>query len=319
MHSRTILTLALVVFAGTFGHAQDFSVVNQAKAAYVSPGLDTQGFATNDRRVWRDRGQETMVSARSKGDAVGVMENFSHSMSHFSQPNDGDATIRSSSVVVADYNFTFPPPTMFAETNFSLRQALVVEINTDPGLMFNMKLAIPMHGILAGMGSNLGTGVASAGMKVTMKSATRSLIDEYEAGIEVTYTDKDVFTVNASSNWASDYSNKSVTMPTEDGRVHQGVELTSYDLINLGPVRSGDVTAFFLEYDMWTKALSNSTAQCSALSDFSGTGGFKFLAYDQNGNPFHDFKVTAVPEPASLVAIGIGCLALRRRARALPA
>ena len=146
-------------------------------------------------------------------------------------------------------------------------------------------------------------------MNVLARTSQLSPLDSTSARLDVTGTGFDTFVWSASGDWIGDVEEKTVGLPVDPfTRSAAGIELTSSDLLDLGRVPTSSLVEFVITYTLETSASLSSQNGLFAMADFSGTGGFEFQALDENGLPFTDFTVNAVPEPTSLLALSSGLM-----------
>ncbi|MCW5940843.1 MAG: PEP-CTERM sorting domain-containing protein [Fimbriimonadaceae bacterium] len=313
-----ILALALTLVTAAVAPAQ-LLISNLTYAQAYDPAWDQDWELIPTWADWQSAGQVSSVFSTSESHPWDPPINIATASSAFTQPSNlGDATLRAISFVLSDYSGTGSSLGYEAKSTFVLSQNVAVRTGYLPGFLVNMQLAVPMHGLLAASGGTSANGSASAGLDVSVFDAGGALLDGSSADLQVDGNGFGAFTWSATGDWAGDVQETTLQLPTGEARSGAGVELNSFDILDLGWIPTDTVLNFQVLYRLETSAVIPSPDGLMAIADFSGTGGFEFRALDQNGNPFTDFQVLPVPEPSTLVAFGLGALALKRRGRAAP-
>lgn len=310
--------LAIAIGSTALAVAQDpfFSLFNRAYAEAYDPSFDDHGEVVVTWQDWTSRGRVSNVSALSESHPWDPPINVSQAMSQFVQPQFQDATLRAMSFVLSDYSGTGSSLGYEARSAFALTETVAVRTGSLPGFMINLKLAVPMHGLMAAAGGDTANGSATADLQVQAFEEAGTLLDDTSAGLQVDGNGFGAFTWSATGDWVGDVTTTTVNLPTgSEARSASGVELSSYDLLDFGWIPTDTVREFVVTYSMVTSAAIPSPDGLMALSDFSGTGGFEFQAFDLNGDPFTDFQVLPVPEPSVLVTLAVASLGLARRRR----
>jgi hypothetical protein len=256
----------------------------------------------------------THVSALSDGTDFDPPINVATAMSEFYQPDFKDATVRGMSFALSDYDGHGGTQGYQASTSFTLQQLLTVQVGGFvAGAPITLKLLVPMHGLMAARGTLANNSLATANMDVSAAIGS-NVIDTSAGSLQLTATDLNVFSYSATGDWAGTVAETDVNLPTGDQpRSSRGIEMTSSAALDLGTILTGSSQAYTIKYSMFTSVTTPDPNGKFALSDFSGTGGVTFAAFDAQGNPFTDFTVNAVPEPASFAAFGLGLAAILRR------
>lgn len=298
-----------------------FHIRNYARAEAYNPALSEDLEEINDSHVWGAFGGESHVSALSDSHNFDPPVNVAKSFSEFKQPQYEDATLRAQSFVISDYSGIGSTQGYKASTEFSLQQSLVVEVIGFTGNFVDLKAIVPMHGLMAayGNGNPVSGGISSARAesRVSAFSGNGTLLDETVGSLSVESADYNEFVWSATGDWAGRVDEKVVDLPTgEEPRQANGVELSGFELISLGQVPTGTFSFFTINFDMSTTASIASSTGMFSMADFSGTGGYQFVAFDENGQPFHDFTVNVVPEPCTILAMTGALLGVVRRRRA---
>jgi len=149
-------------------------------------------------------------------------------------------------------------------------------------------------------------------------SRNNVVIDQISGSVDLTATDFNVFTTTALGNWAGRTSQVTVDLPTgNQPRSSNGIEVTSFDIMDLGLLVPHSTYIFDIAYSFDTSSTIGSPSGSFALSDFSGTGSVKFRAVDGTGNEITDYTVSpvldTVPEPTTIAALVLGLGFFMRR------
>jgi hypothetical protein len=320
--TKISLILFATLSAAAAASAQTFDIYNRAEASAYNPLIAEQHEHYTSWPIWGASGRDSNVAATSESHPWDPPINIATSMSHFEQPFFGDATVRAMSFVLSDYT-PAEPVVYSASTFFELRQTLEVDLaSVAPGFSIDFKLAVPMHGFIAAKGEPSGIAVADASLAVQALDGDGNFLDNASGNLHAESTAWDEFNYTATGDWAGDAQRALVDLPTGDQpRTSLGVELNSFQLLDLGVIRTGTRRSFEISYRFETSVSISSPMFLHALSDFSGTGAMTFLGFDESGNPFTDFDVypvgssQPVPEPTSLAAMGLGLAAITRRRR----
>jgi hypothetical protein len=318
LHKSSFIAVLLV--AASVAPAQ-FIIENRAAARAYNPAIDEHADIITDKGEWDRVNFQTDVRANSASHPYDTPANVASAFSRFTQPIYGDATIRSQSFVLSDYGGIGSAAGRSADTSFHLNQNLEVQVGGRKGGNIHLYLFTPMHGLMAAQGNidpdRGGISLAYADSHVSVRGgAQNQLLDESEGSLLVSSDDQGSFSWSASGDWAGYSSEATVdlTLPNiQETRQTLGVELQSSKLLDLGYMPNDSKANFTVDYSLNTSAAIQSSNGMHAIADFSGTGRYQFIATDEYGNAFTDFTVNPVPEPASLAAIGLGILLLKKR------
>ena len=308
------MAFATVLFSSAY--AQN-AVHNSVRANAYNPA--NVHFEENfDLPTW-DIVRDTNLTATSESHPFDPPANIAVASSHFVQPVYEDATVRGMSFVLSDYSGVGFTTGYQASSEFALHQHLTLHTGNMLGVQVRMYAIVPMHGFMAARSSQPGTPLSRATMNLEVTALGDVAHNTFVGGVEVSARDNSTFNCVATGGFVGDVNNAPVDLPLENPRTFPGIELNSTAFLDLGFVESNSLYNFQIDYAFSTSAEIESPSGSFAISDFSGTGALGYVLRDANGNLETDFTVRpnfdSVPEPTSLLVVGLGLVALARRRR----
>ncbi len=265
--------------------------------------------------AWEGQGKVSEVAVQRD---VETEEIFSMTAaSKFSQADYNASELRSKSSL---WSLSSPSPLMRyqAMTTLVAGHRLTLETGNSSGQQIDIRLLVPMHGILTASGSQYHPSVATASMKTKVWDTFGNLIDQMDGKITATSAASESLTWVGEDDWEFSGVSKEVDFPMYyELYTTPGVEVFGYTVLDLGSMAGNSTFGFSIFTQMETSATIEELTSKFAMADFSGTGGFEIQAFDQNGDPFTDFTVSPapVPEPASMFVLGLGLAATLRKNR----
>lgn len=319
MHFNKV-SFAILATSLTAASLGQIGLRNSADAYAYNPAHDHQEdnytFAE-----WVATGTDSLVSATSESHPWDPPVNIATAKSEFIQQFRHDATVRGMSFVLSDYSGSGTGGGYRASTNFELGQKLGVTFGTQPFVSFHLYLIVPMHGLMS-VRTNQSGGTRSMASAALYASASGNGHSADTLGIVDLVADQtNGVTYQTGGDWdMNDVTPTNVDLPTgNEPRSWSGFEVNTNALLDLGVLTVSDPNIFDVYYSFTTSVEIESPNSSFALSDFSGTGDFDFVAFDADGSQITDFTMypvlDSVPEPTSMLAIGLGLAALARRRR----
>ena len=306
--------LLIPALLATVAGANAQVLISNAANAITGFGTDGHSQSITSAAQWDGQGRISDVNGNAPIHPFDPPSNNSEAWSKYTEAVYGVGIYKSYAIAMSDYRGLGGNDIYQASTTFSTDYQLTVSTGGNPLGSYHVSLVMPAHGILGARGKAdyPGSSIARADFAI---SVTGNALSSSKVGSVIVDSPEDgVQSATGTGEFAGAVGALTYSLETPvDTRTVTAYELADFVVLDLGFMAGATNTNFSIHQSISTSVIVDGSDSVYAIADFRNTSGYGLQMTDTNGDPYNGFSVTPVPEPTSMLVLGLGVVALLRK------